>query len=85
MRAAAAGHADVVKILLEAGANPRIRDETSATAADLARQLGHAEALASLESHASRTWRALLIARARRLARRPADRGAALASAPALG
>ena len=53
MRAAAAGHADVVQVLLEAGANPRMRDEAGATAADLARQLGHAEALASLESHAA--------------------------------
>jgi hypothetical protein len=44
----------VVQVLLEAGTNARIRDEGGATAADLARQLGHAEALASLESHASR-------------------------------
>jgi ankyrin repeat protein len=54
MRAAAGGHADVVQVLLEAGTNARIRDEGGATAAELARQLGHAEALASLESHASR-------------------------------
>jgi hypothetical protein len=50
MRAAASGHAGVVDALLGAGADAGLRDAQGATAADLARQLGHADALASLEA-----------------------------------
>ena len=38
-----------VTALLEMGASPGLRDSEGATAADLARKLGHAEALAPLE------------------------------------
>ena len=54
MRAAAAGHAEVVTALLAAGADANLRDADGATAEALARKLGHADALAPLEAHASR-------------------------------
>jgi ankyrin repeat protein len=50
MRAAAGGHVDVVRALLEAGADPTLRDANGRNAADLARQFGYADVLALLEA-----------------------------------
>jgi ankyrin repeat protein len=49
MTAAAEGLADVVRILLAAGANPDIKDEDGDTALTFAKQNGHTEVVALLE------------------------------------
>ncbi|WP_439587831.1 ankyrin repeat domain-containing protein [Hydrogenophaga sp.] len=50
MRAAVQGDADRVRHLLEAGADPRRRDREGRSAADLAREAGHAAVLSMLEA-----------------------------------
>lgn len=51
MMAAAAGHARVVELLLEAGADRTARRDSGETAAQLAEEAGHAEVVALLERH----------------------------------
>ena len=48
--AAGSGRIDIVKLLLEAGADPSIRTSEGKTAADIARDEGHQECAALLES-----------------------------------
>jgi uncharacterized protein len=50
MSAAAAGHADVIRLLVEAGADVRAVDDEGASALSFARANGHAEAAAALRS-----------------------------------
>jgi ankyrin repeat protein len=50
MFAASAGREPVVEALLHAGANARVRDVDEATAADLARQAGHAALAVRLDA-----------------------------------
>lgn len=50
--AASYGHSDVVKTLLDHGADLAARDNANQTAADLARLLGHDEILHYLETRA---------------------------------
>ena len=51
MMASAGGHPRVVELLLEAGADPTARDESSATPRKLAEDAGHTEVVALLEQH----------------------------------
>jgi len=50
MHAAAEGNLDVVKVLLEAGSDPTLKDVDGDNAASFARQAGHSEVAAYLES-----------------------------------
>lgn len=50
MKAASNGHLDAVKVLLEAGANPQLKDNfTDKTAISLAKERGHTEIARLLE------------------------------------
>ena len=46
--AAAAGHTEVVKLLLERGADPELRDRNGETAADVAKKAAFVDVLAEL-------------------------------------
>jgi len=48
--AARGGHLDIVRMLLAAGADPTRRDRSNRTAADLARELGHAAVVGALRT-----------------------------------
>ena len=56
MRAAAAGHVEVAKQLLDASADRRMRDEQGNTALDLARSAGHEQLVTLLEGAPARGW-----------------------------
>ena len=51
MLASDAGHAGVVSLLLDAGANKGLRDNNGRTALILASRAGHVEVLSLLEEH----------------------------------
>ena len=55
MKAAAAGHVEVVQFLLEGDANPAIRSEDGQTAASLAQRSGQTAVVAVLEAHAEQS------------------------------
>jgi ankyrin repeat protein len=51
MLAASGGHLEAVELLLEAGADPSARTESSATARTLAQEAGHQDIAALLDEH----------------------------------